>query len=167
MFAESDSSHLELFTGYTHSSFNQNVVSTDVGFNGWNASFAYKPVPWIGGMADFGGNYGTSDGFNIHAYTFLFGPQVSVPLGRVSLFVHALFGETHLIRTDPHSGGRAASSRNSSSAALGGGIDIRLTPGIAWRSQADYLHARFHMSDPQNPYPDANYRISTGVVFRF
>lgn len=167
-FAQSGTSHFEVFGGYTRSSFNQNVVSTDVQFNGWDASVAYKPAPHFAAVADFGGNYGTSDLYNIRAHTFLFGPQVSIPVGsRVSLFVHGLFGEMHLTRSFPQSGGPATVSRNAFSAALGGGVDIRLAGHVAWRSLADDLHGDFHNADPQNPFPNANWRVSTGILLRF
>lgn len=94
-YAQSD--HFEAFGGYAFSGFKQQNAGSISGFNGWNASVAYKPISWLAGVADFGGAYGSEDLFHIHNYTFLFGPQVSLPHGRVSPFAHVPFGQTHLI----------------------------------------------------------------------
>jgi hypothetical protein len=149
------------------------TTSGSTNFSGWNGSLELKFLPWVGGVADFGGNYGTqhinlncevivpcpttSFNANLNLHTYLFGPRVSVPIGRVTPFAHALFG---LAQT----GGHALSfseSDSSFSTALGGGIDYRLIRPIAWRLQGDLLHTRFFGST-QN-----NFRFSTGLVLRF
>src|SRR5437870_4819194 len=74
------------------SSANNTVSSANL--NGWNASVEFKLLPWIGGVADFGGNYGTERvplicptfpscpviSLSASDHTFLFGPRVSVSL---------------------------------------------------------------------------------------
>ena len=160
------SNHFEAFGGYAFSGLEQQDAQSIAGFTGWNASLAYKPIPWLAGLADFGGAYGSADLFHIHTYTFLFGPQVSLPRRRISPFAHVLFGETHLT-IEPSDVSVVSSSRDQFSIAAGGGVDVRLMRGLAWRAQIDYLHANFHTRDNQRPYPDARYRVSTGIVFRF
>ena len=149
------------------------TTSGSTNFSGWNGSFQLKLLPWVGGVADFGGNYGTqrinlncevivpcpaiSLNANANLHTYLFGPRVSVPIGRVTPFAHALFGVAH---TGLHASS-FSDSDTSFSTALGGGFDYRLIRPIAWRVQGDYLHTRFFNST-QN-----NFRFSTGLVLRF
>ena len=74
--------------------------------NGWFTSAEYKPIPWLGGVLDFGGNYGTERvtpfceviivcqgplAANANVHTFLFGPRTSVSFGKVTPFAQALF----------------------------------------------------------------------------
>ncbi|HST10425.1 MAG TPA: hypothetical protein VLL05_08600 [Terriglobales bacterium] len=108
--------------------------------------------------------------FNVrtHAYTFLFGPQISFRTERFSPFVHALFGAAHTTESVafpliPPGGPTATVSLSDTSfaTALGGGVDLALSHSLAWRIQGDYLQSRvFHRT--QN-----NFRMSTGIVFRF
>src|SRR5215472_299001 len=67
------------------------LVTEKTNLNGWEFSGQYKPVPFLGAIADFAGNYGKLRGANTREHTFLFGPQVSLPM-RISPFAHALFG---------------------------------------------------------------------------
>jgi len=97
--------------------------------------------------------------FNVDGreYNFLFGPRVSAPAGRFRPFAHALFGAGHVSA----SGQGYSASDTSFSTALGGGLDYRLIPGLAWRFQGDYLQTRF-FGNTQN-----NGRFSTGIVLNF
>jgi opacity protein-like surface antigen len=87
----------------------------------------------------------------------LFGPRVSVSVGKIRPFAQALFGASHV--SDSESG--FSGSDTSFAYALGGGVDYRLIPLISWRMQADWLQSRF-FSNTQN-----DVRISTGVVIHF
>jgi hypothetical protein len=141
---------VEVFGGYSYMRFRP---GTDLNLNGWEASAQYKFRDWIGGVADFDGHYGSPSGVGTSVYSYLFGPQVSLP-SRVSPFAHVLLGGAHF---------SAAGFGDSAFAmAIGGGIDTEIKQGISWRIiQGDYLLTRFG-SQTQN-----NGRISTGVVFRF
>jgi hypothetical protein len=141
---------VEVFGGYTYMRFRP---GTDLNLNGWEASAQYKFRDWIGGVADFDGHYGSPRGIGTSLYTYMFGPQVSLPR-RVSPFAHVLLGGAHF---------SAAGFGDSAFAmAIGGGIDAEIKQGISWRIiQGDYLMTRFG-SETQN-----NGRISTGVVFHF
>lgn len=126
-------------------------VDASPSFNaaGWEFSGEYKPASWIGGVADFSGDYGS----NTSVHTFLFGPQVSWP-ARVSPFAHILIGGAHASSFGVGSTGFAA--------AIGGGIDTNIAPAISWRIiQGDYLPAHFFGSTRNNA------RISTGIVIHF
>jgi opacity protein-like surface antigen len=140
--------------------------------NGWNTSFEYKPLPWLGAVVDFGGTYGSERvipfcevdptcprpiNANTNFHTFLVGPRASVSFGRVTPFAQALFGGAHTSAT----GTNFSPSDTSIATAIGGGFDYRLAKTMAWRVQGDYLQTRF-FSGSQN-----NFRFSTGLVVRF
>src|SRR2546427_1785439 len=59
-------------------------------------------------------------------HTFLFGPRVSVSVGKLKPFVHGLFGEA---RTKGNGSGLSISD-TAFATALGGGVDYRLVRGI-------------------------------------
>lgn len=142
-------------------------------FNGWEGSLEGKFLPWIGIVADVSGHYGSANRMiplpvctpscnfvasaNARRYTVLFGPRVSVSVGKFTPFAHALVGAAHV--TD--SGGGLSNSDTSLATAIGGGLDYKLIKGIAWRFQGDELYTRF-FDGRQN-----HFRFSTGIVLRF
>ena len=89
----------------------------------------------------------------------LFGPQVSVSVGKITPFAHVLGGVSHV-----NIGSTSLTSSNSDTSfgdAIGGGVDYKLIPFVGWRVQADLVQTRF-FSNTQN-----NFRLATGVVFHF
>jgi hypothetical protein len=147
--------------------------------NGWNVSAEVRVFRWIGAVADFDGSYGSVPitGFssfifnppthsNTSFYSYLFGPRVSVELGKLRPFAEALFGvayqNVHLDEFEP-------TTDTHFTTAYGGGLDYRLTTRFAWRVEADYVGSRlFPRLQPfPNPKPvQNNFRFSTGIVFR-
>jgi opacity protein-like surface antigen len=89
------------------------------------------------------------------ANNFLFGPRVSVSVSKFRPFAEALFGAAHV------NANNNVGSDTSFATALGGGLDYKLIPLLAWRLQGDYVQTRL-FSATQN-----NVRISTGIVLRF
>jgi opacity protein-like surface antigen len=158
-----------VFVGYSYGSADL-VPGNRANLNGWNGSLEGKVLPWIGVVADFSGYYGTGDlpvicltppcpalGADTRVHSFLFGPRVSVSVGRLTPFAHALFGASHV----NGSVAGASASDTSFAEALGGGVDYKLVRGLAWRFQGDYLQTRFFSSTQDN------FRFSTGIVLRF
>ena len=164
-----------VFIGYSYMSADLNAGDRS-NLNGWNGSIEGKVLPFIGIVADFSGHYGSPSlavnpactaiigvsscatlkgSTSIH--NFLFGPRVSVSVGKVRPFAHALFGAGHIST----SGFGFSDSDTSFAYALGGGVDYHLIPLISWRVQADWLQDRF-FSNTQN-----NVRISTGIAIHF
>ena len=139
--------------------------------NGWNGSLEGKFLPWIGIVADLSGHYGSPQypipcppGGNpctlpadTKTYSFIFGPRVSVSMGKITPFAHALFGASHVSRNFPG----FSDSDTSFASAYGGGLDYHLVPLVNWRFQADLLHTSL-FNDKQN-----NVRLSTGIVLHF
>jgi hypothetical protein len=126
--------------------------------NGWEGTFGYR----IGGIftlaADFGGTYGSPQGSKTRLHTFLAGPQARLG-GKLSPFAHLFLGAGH---KSVGVGTELAETRTGFAAAIGGGLDVRLSSKWSFCAiSADYLLTRFN-SESQN-----NFRISTGVTYRF
>ena len=148
--------------------------SNPANLNGWNGSLEGKVFPFVGIVADLSGYYGspaftatcglilgcvpTNGHANASVYNVLFGPRLSVSVGKVRPFAHALVGVAH-VNQSSHS--LFSNSATSFADAVGGGIDYRLIPLVAWRFQLDFLQSRF-FSKTQD-----NFRFSTGIVLRF
>jgi opacity protein-like surface antigen len=174
------SDRVEVFGGYTYMTPDFTLVSPH-GVNGWNASANFKARQWIGFVADFSGFYPSytypqtvpSVSVSGKAYTFLFGPQVSLPRGRFAPFARFLIGDSHVTpQTVEGTSQNFFRSNNAVSLAAGGGLDYSVTRRVAIRGQADWLYAK--LTPLGGGDPGVNYvknrnvvRISTGVVFRF
>lgn len=168
-----------VFFGYSY--YNTDVSSNNLlspssaKTNGWEGTFEGKVFPFVGLVADVTGHYGSQTftgplvppcpigvvncsggGFtaDISEHNYLFGPRVSLPVGRFRPFAEALFGAGHV-------NANAAGTDTSFATALGGGIDYRLIRLVAWRFQGDYVQTRF-FGRHQN-----NVQLSTGIVIRF
>jgi Outer membrane protein beta-barrel domain len=162
-----------VFFGYSYYNTSSLFGSTNRNsLNGWEGSLEGKVVPWVGIVADFSRHYGSQQGVNPAAtcaigvvcsplqenttvQTFLFGPRVSVSIGKLRPFAEALFGGAHI------SSNNGGGSDTSFATALGGGLDYRIIRPVAWRFQGDYVQTRL-FGTTQN-----NVRLSTGIVLRF
>lgn len=168
---------IEFFGGYSYmkSDLSSPFVSlispgstasnSNFGMNGWQASITENATDWLGLTQQFGGNYGTrqSPGIstNFNTFSILSGPRFSYPgLKGVTPFVHALFGYEQTTAKLESTNLKVTSS--SYAMAFGGGIDVKVSRGVAIRLfQADYYRPQaFGIS--QN-----DLRVSTGIVFRF
>ena len=161
-----------VFVGYSY--YNTQLSSARGGLNGFEGSIEGKIIPWVGVVADFSANYGTqqfpvpcpaqvpvggsggcpSQSANVHIDNFLFGPRVSVTVGKIRPFAEGLVGFAHASTN-------GFGNDTSISSGVGGGIDYHLIPLVAWRLQADYLHSHL-FNLVQN-----NVRVSTGIAIHF
>ena len=168
-----------IFFGYSYSGGNvflssapeRAAASHSAGLNGWEGSLEGKFLPWIGIVADLSGHYGFHDlpvcgfvlppchisSFSAKQYMVLFGPRVSVSVGKFTPFAHALIGAGHVSDT----GDGISDSNTSFATAIGGGLDYKVIKGLAWRLQGDEIHTRFFAAGQDH------FRFSTGIVFRF
>jgi len=164
-----------IFFGYSF----QNASSSAFDFsdlsrpnmNGWRATLEGKMFPYLGIVADFTGEYGSQShtilpplgggpvtlSIDGHELDVLFGPRVTIPVGKFHPFGEAMAGVSHMSTSAPNTG----PSDTSFATALGGGLDYRLLRLVAWRFEGDYIQTRF-FGTHQN-----NFRFSTGVVVRF
>jgi opacity protein-like surface antigen len=158
-----------VFFGYSY--MNTDLISgnsgNSVNTNGWEASVEGKIIPFLGVVADFDAHYG-SQNFSVSCNlpclpvnagfverNFLFGPRLSVSLGKIRPFGEVLIGAAHV------NVNQGIGSDNSFATAVGGGFDYKLVPHLGWRLQGDYVRSTL-FSTTQN-----NVRISTGIVLRF
>jgi hypothetical protein len=168
--------HGNIFVGYSYMNADADLFRPaplgGVSANGWEGSVEGKLLPWVGVVADFGGNYGSGQPicppppFNplivcsrvsARLHTVLFGPRVSVSIGRFTPFVHGLFGVGHI--SDSTAG--FSDSDTSFVKDIGAGFDYKLMKGLAWRVQADGIFTNFF------GIPQDSARAATGIVFRF
>ena len=137
---------VDLFGGYSYMHFQSSNL------NGWEIAGQYKVREWLGGVADIDGHYGSINGIGTSTYTYLFGPQISIP-SSISPFGHLLIGGAH--------NSTGGVGNGSFAMALGGGVDAEIH-GLHWRLiQADYVMTQF-ASRSQN-----SFRFSTGIVLRW
>jgi hypothetical protein len=161
-----------VFIGYSY--YNTDLNSTDrANANGWEASVEGKIIPFLGIVADVDSHYGSQNFPSIcpacpvgvplagtvnASFTeenFLFGPRVSVSVGKFRPFAEALFGGAHVNVNN------GVGSDTSFATAIGGGLDYKIIRPVAWRFQGDYVRTSL-FGGTQN-----NVRISTGIVLRF
>lgn len=161
--------NLELYEGYSYVfrtyAPSQSNVSTS-GMNGWDASLKV-PVfgTFLGVKGDVSGFY-RNDGpdLNPKQYFFLLGPQVSMHLGRSTLFAHGMVGSADLSNNALPN----LRSDNSFAVAVGGGLDAGFSRWLAWRVTGDYYNTNYKATNNNlGEITNSNGRISTGPVLRF
>jgi hypothetical protein len=137
----------------------------DLNQNGVSGSVAYKPIPYLGIVGDFGGYHGSESfptdnlGFrsvSVNTYTYLFGPRIILhnPT-KVTPFVQFLAGAAHL------TAGNGAPSTTDFAYSVGGGVDVGILPHLSVRPQVDYVGIR----DSGNTTSCA--RVSVSAVVHF
>lgn len=156
-----------IFAGYSY--YNTNLGAQRQSLNGWEGTAEGKFfIPFLGLVADFSANYGSlkfpvlcpvpgacpAASVNSHLDNFLFGPRVSVTVGKVRPFAEGLFGFSH-VNTN------GFGSDTSFASGVGGGLDYYLVHMLGVRVQADYIHSNLFNN------PQQNVRVSTGLVLRF
>jgi len=128
----------------------------DLSQNGISGSIAYKPIPFLGIVGDFGGYHASPGGVSLNTYTFLFGPRIILhnPT-RVTPFFQFLEEAGHLTT------GNGGPSNTNFAYSVGGGVDFGVLPHLALRPQLDYVGLH-------NSGGTANCtRVSLSAVVRF
>ncbi len=166
-----DSSRVEVFGGYSYTSYPIFQIYsgpwTRTGFNGWDASAAFKLAPHVGLEGDFSGAYTSysSASYSYNLRTYMAGPRVAANYGKVDVYGHVLLGG---LTFHSQLGGTTGTSF---AAALGGGVDCWLKPHFGIRPvQFDYLvntNSAAQSGNNAPGQPRSSYRVVTGVVFRF
>jgi hypothetical protein len=163
--------NFELYGGYSYVFRTYNPTSMTVatsGRNGWDASFKV-PVfgSFLGVKGDVSGSYlnnSNDPNLNPKAYFFLLGPQVSVHLGRSTLFAHGMVGSAHVSQNAIPN----LRSDNTLALAVGAGLDAGFSRWLAWRVTGDYYNTHYHATNQNiRQILNSNGRISTGPVIRF
>jgi hypothetical protein len=158
-----------VYLGYTY--YNTKLSVSSGSLNGWEGTLEGKVFPLLGIVADITGHYGSEQfpnpgatciiggtcpprSANAHIYEALFGPRLSVPVGKFRPFGEFEIGVGH-VNTN------GFGSDTSFATSVGGGLDYTIVRPIAWRLQGDYVRTKFFNRT------DNNLRLSTGIVFRF
>jgi opacity protein-like surface antigen len=164
-----DNPKADLFLGYSYLRVNPGTISGISGFNanGGSASVHYSGGHAFGVVGDFGGYHvGNIGGVPVSGtvLTYMFGPRLTYHgSSRITPYAQALFGGAHT------SGSAFSGSTTQSSFAMafGGGVDARVSDHVAVRlGQFDYLLTRFDVSGTGRTSQN-NFRISSGIVFRW
>jgi hypothetical protein len=161
-------------------------------FNGWNAEVQYNLNRYLGVVADGAKHSGqliTSPNVNLtqlpnsNDYSLMGGPVLSYKVGRITPFVHGLAGvdRAHLSAGSvPGLFGLAAPVVDHAlAAAVGGGIDFKVSPHFAVRlGQFDYFYTAHNLNSfyaasfrpgelPTLATRQNNLRFAAGFVIRF
>jgi hypothetical protein len=158
-----------IFVGYSFENSSSSTLNLDLSrpnLQGWQATLEGKVLPFLGIVADFSGHYGsksfslpTPGGLaevtvNGHEGEVMFGPRVSVSVGKFRPFAEVEFGVGHISTN-------GTGKDTSLATAVGGGLDYRIFRPLAWRIQGDYIGTRFFGTT------QSDLRLSTGIVLRF
>lgn len=153
--AAQDTPRVQVFGGYSYTRFDSPSFgfSSRSGLNGYTFSPAFNLIRGFGVAAELSGQYGS----NLNLRDIAVGPQFLYPRRKKMFFGHVLIGDA---RSLVHvANGEEDTAR---AVALGGGMDLDVTPRFAFRVfQVDYLHTTL-FSAKQN-----NLRFSTGLVYRW
>jgi hypothetical protein len=147
----------EVFAGVSLLSAKFNDVARNQAV-GWQGSIAGNLTKDFGFLADFGGNYKTIEGTDLKIYPFLFGPQVSRRMKKMTVFGHALAGVVHINESD--SGG--SNSETHFAMGWGGGLDMK-TKSITVRVlQVDWVPVQ--VNDSRKTWETSPWRAGIGIV---
>jgi hypothetical protein len=183
----------EVFGGF---SLHRTQFGTDMqNAPGFDFSFGYNAFKPLRLAADFGGQYHGTDVFIVGSkvstsnYQLLFGPEfVARNHSRYTPFVHGMFGWMTRRYNVPNGlqtcNGFTCTEQKTTvisdsglALALGGGLDVALTPMFSLRAiQFDYIRSHMSRNDPnfevdtsELPPLDSwqkNYRFGVGIVMR-
>jgi opacity protein-like surface antigen len=151
--------------------------------NGGGGQATFYLNNWFGFAADLQG-YGsytqcTKPGAPLsgcasgNLFTYMFGPQIKRRAGKLEPFAEVLLGGAHSNFyangcTKVGICGSKSPSNNAFSMAIGGGVDIAVSPKFAIRLvDADYDLTRFGNNFTGGNNSQSNFRFQTGVQFRF
>jgi hypothetical protein len=166
LWAQDDSSKLELSGSYDYIRFNINSnvnglpPSLTFNGNGGGGELVYNVNHWLGVLGDVSGIWATNPTRQGAAIPYLFGPRASFRRGAVTPFVQVLLGG---VATS--SGIEQFGWQSHFAMSAGGGIDVKVSKHFSIRPvQAEYFLTKIPdgLNNRQN-----NFRFSAGIVFRF
>lgn len=157
-------SRVEVYAGYDllHTDFNNESGAynqSSFNLNGGGGQFVYNLNNWLGAASEVDGYSLVSNSLRPVLMTYLTGPRFTLHRGRVTPYVHTLFGGAYSKDAVNNTG-----YTNVFGMAVGGGADVRVNRHLAVRPlQAEYFLMRF--PDGENNRQNG-FRYSTGVIFR-
>lgn len=176
-----DAPKVEVFGGYQYTSVDTKGFADRLSFNGWDADIAFHATKNVSIVGDISGAYKSETAVipgvgevtgKLRLYNYLFGPRFSFDSGKVTPFAEALFGVGHASVGGSVTGlGSGSVGSNGFAMALGGGLDVNVNQNFAVRvAKFDYIlnHVSadgFGLTGTSENLN--NFRLATGVVFRF
>lgn len=145
---------IDLFGGYSYQALSR-LPQAIPGRNlsGAEVAVQYEFTDWLGAVAEVDGHWDLPAQPASRSLNILAGPQISFPR-RISPFAHVLVGYGH--------GYTNGIWDDSFSAAIGGGVDVHISPVLAWRIiEADDVITHYFGGTEHNP------KVSTGIVLHF
>ena len=179
------SSKIEVTGDYSYFRLNPGLPSyfNSHSLNGGGGDVTFFVTPLIGLKADLQG-YGSytpctkpsapiSGCASGNLFTYMFGPELKVRMGKFEPFGEVLLGGAHSnfygnACTKAGICGAKSPSNNAFSFAVGGGVDIPVSGRFAIRLvDADYVLTRFGNNFTGGNNSQSNFRFQTGVQIRF
>ena len=157
-------SRMEVFAGYDflHTNFNDESGAyhqSSFNLSGGGGQLVYNLNNWLGAVSEVDGYSLVSERLQPVLMTYLAGPRFTLRRGRVTPYVHTLFGGAYSRDAVNNTG-----YTNVFGMAIGGGADVRVSRRVSVRPlQAEYFLMKF--PDGANNRQNG-FRYSTGVVFR-
>ncbi len=177
----------ELSINYSYLHYNPaKSLTGSESLNGGGGALVYNFAKYLGIKAELTGYANIEQTFHVVAkpgtvpatgtfttqanlFTYLFGPQINIPLKKVRVFGQGLFGGAHtngyanLFKAVGITG--LTATNEGFSMAFGGGLDIPVHKNVMFRpAQVDYLLTRFEWPTI-GINNQSNFRYSAGVVF--
>jgi len=155
--------------GYQYQHFN--VFGSEFHNNGYSMDFGMHLVDLVTGgdgrltlgaeaavNAGFGGHMNGNPSLDAKSLFLGAGPRIALEsTSRFQPWIHGLVGLEHFRFTQSSTIG----SNSGLGYMVGGGVDFKITPGISWRVQGDYVGTNFQSS------LQSNYSTGTGIVLYF
>jgi opacity protein-like surface antigen len=141
--------------------------------NGGSGFVEYNLNHVVGLVGDLGSNYiGNVKGISIDntTFTYLFGPRFNWRTSRYTFYAQTLVGGARFSNAyDPAAPSPVLGiSENTFAAAIGGGVDYRLTDHLAIKPiQLEYVMTQLPSEYANVNQVQNNLRYSAGMVFRF
>ena len=153
--AAQESARAEVFGGYAF------ARDDDRNMHGWNGAVTLNLWKWLGVSADVTGQYMELGATDRARFAVLAGPRVSPWRGRFTPFAYALAGAFHTRSRLEFLSVSVTEGETDPGAALGGGVDVRVSGRWAAEVKADA--ALIRSGGRTESYP----RLFGGVVLRF
>lgn len=153
--AAQDFARAEAFGGYAF------ARDDDRNMHGWNGAVTFNLRRWLGVSADITGQYVALGATDRARFAVLAGPRVSPWRGRFTPFAYALAGAFHTQSRLEFLSVSVSEGNTDPGAALGGGVDVRVSGRWAAEVKADAALIRSSGRTESNP------RLFGGLVLRF
>lgn len=166
-----DTPKVEVFGGYSYA--NISALEERFSAKGWHAALIVNSKSWLDFVLDVSGHYGALGGDRTATYVAMVGPRLAFQNGRLTAFVHSLYGISfgHPSTLPPVEFVEPPRVWFTFVPG-GGGLDIALARRLALRVfQCDLIFpSRTHQylqAPPELTHTSIQFRVSAGIVLRF